>query len=100
MKKLRKASTAALSYSGMTVPTIVALSYFNYAASACMGGLFAIAGRMDLGSLASYLVYVRQSAMPMNQFTQQLNFILSCPFRCGTGFLRSWTRSRRSTKEK
>ena len=76
-EKLRKASTAALSYSGMTVPTIVALSYFNYAASACMGGLFAIAGRMDLGSLASYLVYVRQSAMPMNQFTQQLNFILS-----------------------
>lgn len=76
-EKLRKASTAALSYSGMTVPVIVALSYFNYAVSACMGGLFAIAGRMDMGSLASYLVYVRQSAMPINQFTQQLNFILS-----------------------
>ena len=30
-----------------------------------------------MGSLASYLVYVRQSAMPINQFTQQLNFILS-----------------------
>ena len=48
-EKLRKASTAALSYSGMTVPVIVALSYFNYAVSACMGGLFAIAGRMDMG---------------------------------------------------
>ena len=35
------------------------------------------AGRMDMGSLASYLVYVRQSAMPIDQFTQQLNFILS-----------------------
>ena len=32
---------------------------------------------MDLGSLASYLVYVRQSAMPMNQFTQQINFLLA-----------------------
>ena len=32
---------------------------------------------MDLGSLAAYLVYVRQSAMPLNQFTQQVNFILS-----------------------
>ncbi len=32
---------------------------------------------MDIGSLASYLVYVRQSAMPMNQFTQQINFLLA-----------------------
>ena len=30
-----------------------------------------------MGTLASYLVYVRQSAMPMNQFTQQINFLLA-----------------------
>lgn len=74
---LRKASTKALAYSGMMVPSIVSLSYANYAISACAGGLLAIAGLMDLGSLAAYLVYVRQSAMPLNQFTQQVNFILS-----------------------
>ena len=74
---LRKASTKALGYSGMMIPSIVALSYANYAVSACVGGLLAIAGLMDLGSLAAYLVYVRQSAMPLNQFTQQVNFILS-----------------------
>ena len=34
-------------------------------------------GMLDMGSLASYLVYVRQSAMPLNQFTQQVNFLLS-----------------------
>ena len=74
---LRKASTKALGYSGMMVPSIVSLSYANYAVSACAGGLLAIAGLMELGSLAAYLVYVRQSAMPLNQFTQQVNFILS-----------------------
>ena len=74
---LRKASTKALGYSGMMVPSIVSLSYANYAVSACAGGLLVIAGLMDLGSLAAYLVYVRQSAMPLNQFTQQVNFILS-----------------------
>lgn len=73
---LREASTKALTYSGMTVPTVVALSYVNYAVSACVGGLFALSGLTDLGTLASYLVYVRQSAMPMNQFTQQINFLL------------------------
>ena len=76
-EKLRVASTKALSYSGTTVPTIVSLSYFNYALSAIVGGLFVLSGLMDLGSLSAYLVYVRQSAMPMNQFTQQINFLLS-----------------------
>ena len=74
---LRIASTRALAYSSMMVPSIVSLSYGCYAVSACAGGLLAIAGMMDLGSLAAYLVYVRQSAMPLNQFTQQVNFILS-----------------------
>jgi len=74
---LRQAGTKALTYSSMMIPTIVNLSYFNYAVSACVGGLFAIGGLMDLGSLASYLVYVRQSALPMNQFTQQVNFLLA-----------------------
>ena len=76
-EKLRRASTRALTYSGMMIPTIVSLSYFNYAVSACVGGLFVLGNLMDLGSLASYLVYVRQSAMPFNQFTQQVNFLLA-----------------------
>ena len=76
-ENLRKESTSALTFSGMMIPTIVSLSYLNYALSACVGGLLAIRGLIDLGSLSAYLVYVRQSAMPLNQFTQQINFLLS-----------------------
>lgn len=76
-EKLRMASTNALAYSGLMVPVVVSISYLNYAISACVGGLFTLAGLMDIGSLASYLVYVRQSAMPINQCTQQVNFILA-----------------------
>ena len=61
----------------MMIPTIVSLSFFNYAVSACVGGLLTLKGLLDLGSLSAYLVYVRQSAMPLNQFTQQVNFLLS-----------------------
>lgn len=76
-ENFRKQSTNALSFAGMMIPTIVSLSYLNYAVSACAGGLLAIRGLMDFGSLSAYLVYVRQSAMPLNQFTQQVNFLLS-----------------------
>ncbi len=67
----------ALTFSGRTIPAVVSISYFNYALVATVGGLFAINGVMDIGSLSSYLVFVRQTAMPINQFTQQLNFILA-----------------------
>ena len=73
----RIASTKAHTYASMTVPAVVSLGYVNYAISACVGGLFALAGLTDLGTVASYLVYVRQSTMPINQFTQQINFLLA-----------------------
>lgn len=76
-ERLRMASTNALTYSGRTIPTVVSMSYLNYAIVACIGGFFAIAGNIGLGALASYLVYVRQTAAPINQFTQQLNFMLA-----------------------
>ncbi len=76
-ESLRKESTKALTSAGRMVPSIVTLSYFNYAVSACVGGLMTIKGLLNLGTLSAYLVYVRQSAMPLNQFTQQVNFLLS-----------------------
>ena len=74
---LRKAGTKANTRTGLNVPIVVSLSYINYAVSACLGGLFVMGGRMDIGSLTAYLVYVRQSAMPVNQFTQQTNFMMA-----------------------
>ena len=76
-ESFRKESTNALAFAGMMIPTIVSLSYLNYAISACVGGICTLKGLMDLGSLSSSLIYVRQSAMPLNQFTQQVNFLLS-----------------------
>ena len=75
--QLKEAATGALTYSGLLIPVVVSLSYFNYALSACIGAFFAITGRIDLGSLASYLVYVRQTAMPVNQFAMQMSFIMA-----------------------
>ena len=75
--ELRRAGTGAQSYAATMVPSVVTISYFNYAIVAVLGGLMALSGHTDVGSLASYLVFVRQAAMPINQFTQQSNFLLA-----------------------
>ena len=74
---LRKAGTGAQSYVATMVPAVVSISYINYAIVAVAGGLMALHGLTDIGSLSSYLVFVRQAAMPINQFTQQSNFLLA-----------------------
>ncbi|MBM6924777.1 ABC transporter ATP-binding protein [Pseudoflavonifractor phocaeensis] len=74
---LRKAGTGAQGYAATMIPAVVSISYINYAIVAAIGGWMAMAGMTDVGSLASYLVFVRQAALPINQFTQQSNFLLA-----------------------
>ena len=74
---LRKAGTGAQSYAATMIPAVVSISYINYAIVAVLGGIMALQGTTDVGSLASYLVFVRQAALPINQFTQQSNFLLA-----------------------
>ena len=76
-EELRKAGTGAQGSAATMVPVVVSISYVNYAIVAVLGGLLALHGKADIGSLASYLVFVRQAALPINQFTQQSNFLLS-----------------------
>lgn len=74
---LRTSGTGAQAYASTMVPATVAISYTNYAVVAVVGAALAIGGHMDVGSLASYLVFVRQAAMPINQLTQLGNFMLT-----------------------
>ena len=74
---LRKAGTGAQNYAATMVPAVVSISYINYAVVAVLGGIMALSGMTDIGSLSSYLVFVRQAALPINQFTQQSNFVLA-----------------------
>ena len=76
-EKLRQAGTGAQSYAATMIPAVVSIGYINYAIIAVVGGLMVMWGWSDLGSLASYLVFVRQTTLPINQFTQQGNFLLA-----------------------
>lgn len=74
---LQASGTGAQAYASTMVPATVAISYTNYAVVAVVGAALAIGGHMGVGSLASYLVFVRQAAMPINQLTQLGNFMLT-----------------------
>ena len=76
-ERLRSAGCGAQSYAATMVPMVVTISYISYAIVAALGGIMAMQGKTDIGSLASYLVFVRQAAMPINQFSQQSNFLLA-----------------------
>ena len=75
--RLQSAGTSAQGYSATMIPAVVSISYINYAVIAVLGGLMVMNGQSSLGSLASYLVFVRQTTLPINQLTQQGNFLLA-----------------------
>ena len=74
---LREAGTRAAAYASTMIPMVVSISYINYALVSVTGAFMAISGILDIGTLASYLIFVRQAAMPVNQFTQQSNMMLA-----------------------
>lgn len=80
-EKLKESGFQALKYTMSMIPMVVSISYINYAIVAILGGLIALGYlpfiTFSLGGMASYLVFVRQAAMPINQFTQQSNLLLN-----------------------
>ena len=73
----RDAATAAQAYAGMMMPAMGNLSTINYAVTCCVGGLLAIGGVFDIGSLGAYLLYVKQVSQPVGQISQQINTLLA-----------------------
>ena len=73
----RDAATAAQAYAGMMMPAMGNLSKINYAVTCCVGGLLAIGGVFDVGSLGAYLLYVKQVSQPVAQISQQINTLLA-----------------------
>ena len=73
----RAAGTLAQSYAGAMMPAMANLSRIDYAITCCVGGLLAIRGVFDVGSLGAYLLYVKQVSQPINGISQQVNVILA-----------------------
>jgi len=73
----RQAAVTANFFGGVSFPIVGNLTHISYAATAVVGGLLAVWGRFDIGSLAAYLQYTRQVGMPVQMITNQFNTLLA-----------------------
>jgi ATP-binding cassette, subfamily B, multidrug efflux pump len=73
----RQAATSANFYAGIMFPILGNLNNIAYAATALMGGMLAVWGRFDIGSLAAFLQYSRHIGMPVMMITSQFNIVLA-----------------------
>lgn len=73
----RVAATNANFFAAVIMPVVMNLNNMSYATVAMLGGLLTVAGRFDIGSLASFLQYTRQMGMPITMISNQFNTILA-----------------------
>ncbi|MBE7034645.1 MAG: ABC transporter ATP-binding protein [Ruminococcaceae bacterium] len=76
-ESLCEAATNANSFANVLMPIMGNLSYLHYALTAVVGGIMAVMGVSDIGTLGAFLQYTRSFSQPITQISQQFNSILS-----------------------
>lgn len=76
-KNLQMAATEANAYSNVLGPIMNNFSHVQFALVAIVGSFFVISGRLDLGSVASFLQYTRSFSQPVTMISQLFNSILN-----------------------
>ncbi|MCI5884050.1 MAG: ABC transporter ATP-binding protein, partial [Eubacterium sp.] len=74
---LRKKQVKAQFFGGIMGPVMGNIGQVSYGITACVGGLFCLAGRLTLGDLSVFVNYSRQFSRPINEISMQINTIFS-----------------------
>lgn len=74
---LRKKQVKAQFLGGIMGPVMGNIGQVSYGITACVGGLFCLAGRLSLGGFTVFVNYSRQFSRPINEISMQINTIFS-----------------------
>lgn len=74
---LKNKQIKAQFFGGIMGPVMGNLSQVSYSITACVGGLFCIAGKLSVGNLSVFVNYSRQFSRPINELSMQVNTIFS-----------------------
>lgn len=75
--ELRNVQYRAQASAMSMMPTMMNLSQISYAVISIFGGIFAVRGLYDIGTLVAYLQYSRQFSGPIGNATENINSIFS-----------------------
>lgn len=74
---LKKKQINAQFFGNIMGPVMGNISQISYGITACVGGLFCVAGRLSVGDLSVFVNYSRQFSRPINELSMQVNTIFS-----------------------
>jgi len=76
-KTLYKAASKTLFFSGLMVPLTSFISNASYALVMIFGGYLAVRGRMTVGDIQAFVLYVRAFTLPVNQAASTISMMQS-----------------------
>ena len=76
-EELFKAASSANTFANILMPIMNNLGHVQYSLTAMLGGLLAILGILDIGTIAAFMTYTRSFSQPISQMSQLLNTLLN-----------------------
>jgi len=76
-EELRFSADRASTFSNILMPVMGNLSHIHYAATAFVGGIFAIKGILSLGTVVAFLQFTRSFSHPITQASQEFSAVMS-----------------------
>ncbi len=64
------------SYGNIMMPVNANIAYIGYAVIAAVGATLCIKGEISIGTVASFLMYVRQISGPISRISQEFNYVM------------------------
>lgn len=74
-EELYQNGTKSAKRMGMVIPITINMGYLTYAITALVGSYLISKEYMTIDQLVGYMLYTRNFISPINQFSQQLNFV-------------------------
>lgn len=76
-EELFEAASSAHTFANILMPIMNNLGHVQYSLTAMLGGLLAILGILDIGTIAAFMTYTRSFSQPISQMSQLLNTLLN-----------------------
>jgi ATP-binding cassette subfamily B protein len=84
--KLHEAAWKSSFYSNLNQPLMIFISNFAYVAVCVAGGMLAVTGQIEIGTIVAFMIYIRLFTQPLQTFSQIATSLQSMAAACDRVF--------------